>query len=139
MTPLDGWALAVPVLVLALAASVRLAVPGLASSSLLRAIAHPNWLLPLLLIVPLTIGLMLTGVVPAAPWQARAMAAAGHGYWAGIAALIAVITVEFWLLWAPGMIAYRTAKPESRPAARILPLLNLILGAGILLLVSWAR
>lgn len=139
MTPFDGWVLVVPVLLLALAASIRLSVPGLASLPLLRVIAHPNWLLPLLLIVPLTIGLMLTGVVPAAPWQARAIAAAGHGYWAGIAALIAVATVELWLLWTPGMIAYRTAKPESRPAARMLPVLNLILGAAMLLLIVWAR
>lgn len=139
MTPIDGWALAVPVLLLALAASVRLSVPGLASLAMLRAIAHPNWLLPLLLIVPMTVGLMVTGTVPAAPWQARAMAAAGHGYWAGIAALIAVATVELWLLWTPGMIAYRTAKPESRPAARILPVLNLVLGGLILLLIVWAK
>lgn len=139
MTPLDGWALAVPVLLLALAASIRLSVPGLASLPLLRTIAHPNWLLPLLLLVPLTVGLMLTGAVPPAPWQARAMAAAHYGYWAGIAALIAVATVEFWLLWAPGMIAYRTAKPESRPAARILPVLNLLLGAAMLLLIVWLR
>lgn len=138
MMPLDGWAVAALLALLALFATLRLAIPVGGAMGPLRWITHPNWLLPLVLAIPWTVGLMLRGMIPLWPPQAREMVAADYGYWAGIAALIVVATAELWLLWVPSMVAQRFAKPESRSAFRTLPLLNLVFGGGLLLLL-WSQ
>ena len=136
MMPLDGWALAALLALLALFATLRLAIPVGGTLGPLRWITHPTWLLPMVLAIPMTVGLMLRGWMPLWPPQARDMVAADYGYWAGIAALIVVVIAELWLLWVPSMVAQRFARPESRSAFRTLPLLNLAFG-GALLLLLW--
>lgn len=141
MMPLDIWAPVALLALLALLASLRLSFPaatGSAGLGPLRLLMHPVWLLPLLLALPMTVGLMMTGAVPISPVAARAMIAADYGVWAGLAALITVMTAELWLLWVPSMLARRSALPERQEALRFLPLLNLALGSGFLLIVVLA-
>ncbi|SNS17986.1 hypothetical protein SAMN06295912_102136 [Sphingomonas laterariae] len=140
MPAFDIWAVAAALTLMALVATLRLSLPGAAGGGqgTLRLIAHPAWLVLLVLTTPMTVGLMLSGYVPVSPTKARALIAGDFGYWAGVAAWITVVTAELWLLWTPSMVAQRFAKPEARDAFRALPLFNVFMGGGFLLLVWWA-
>ncbi|WP_380878608.1 hypothetical protein ACFB49_17710 [Sphingomonas sp. DBB INV C78] len=138
MKPFDVWTLAALVAALALLATLRLSVPGAQRVRRLKLIAHPALLLPLILTVPMTVGLMLAGMVPIAPTAAQAIVTANYGYWAGIAALITVVTAELWLLWTPAIAARGMARNADHPGLGGLPIVNLLFGATILALLWWA-
>jgi hypothetical protein len=123
---------------MALLASLRLSVPAISgrAARAFDAIAHPAWLLPLILVNSACIGLMIKGILSPWPPHANAQILARWGAWAGAAAFIAVLTVDLWLLWTPSMVARRFADPAKRHALRWLPLLNLVLGGGFLYLVG---
>jgi hypothetical protein len=135
---LDAWALGALTAGLALLASLRLSAPAAFAGrwgGALDLATHPTWLMPLILAMGVALGLMIRGDLPPWPPEAAARFAALGGPWAAVTGFLIVLVVDLWMLWTPSMVAQRFAPPEGREAARLLPLLNLALGAVFLIVI----
>jgi hypothetical protein len=135
--PVDGYTLAAALLLMALFATVRVALGPRAEkvgNPLLRALTHPYWLIPLIVAVNFCIGLYFTGAL--SPWPPAAFAdfSARSGFWAGSCALLAALITDIWLLWAPTQVLRRFAAPERRHAFKYFPLFNALVGATVIAL-----
>lgn len=123
----------------ALAATVRQTWPGAkACTGLFSAVvAGPFWLLPLIFIVPMSLGLMLEGTISPLPQVTYARLAQGHGAAIALFAALAVIIAEFWLLLTPAMVMLRHAPAGKAGALKAAIPLNIVLGGAFLAGVSY--
>jgi hypothetical protein len=128
-------------LLLPLAATLRQSWPGRADCSgrLSRAVAGPLWLLPLIFIVPGSIGLMLAGDLAPLPQLAYAQLAGSKGTVIAAAAAILVLIADLWLLLTPAMVMLRHAPAGQAARLRAAIPLNIALGSTFLLLVLALR
>lgn len=132
--------LALPVAMLfPLAATLRQSWPGAnaCTGPFSALVAGPFWLLPLIFIVPMSLGLMLEGTVSPLPQVTYARLAQGYGTAVALFAALAVIVAEFWLLLTPAMVVLRHA-PQGKAAEMkaIIPL-NIVLGGAFLAAVLY--
>jgi len=58
--------------------------------------------------------------------------------WAGIAAFLAMLITDIWVLWIPTQVLRRFAKPENLPALKYYPIFNVAVG-GLLLAYAVTR
>ncbi|MCP1470302.1 hypothetical protein J3E64_001990 [Sphingobium sp. OAS761] len=117
-------------MLLPLAATLRQSWPGAARCRgvLAGVIAGAGWLLPLIFIVPACVGLMVTGALSPLPQIAYADMSGSHGRAMGLAAAVAVVIADLWLLLTPAMVLLRHA-PEAQAAhLRAAVPLNVALG-----------
>lgn len=98
-----------------------------------------GWLVPLVFIVPMCVGLMITGHLSPLPQRAFANTATDHGPAIGLAVAIAVVIAELWLVLTPAMVVLRFSDPARQTAMRVLVPLNLLLGGAFLtiILLAW--
>lgn len=117
-----------------LAATLRQSWPGSkACTGLFSAvIAGPFWLLPLIFIVPMSLGLMLDGAISPLPQVTYARLAQGHGVAIGLFAALAAIIAEFWLLLTPAMVMLRHAPAGKAADLKAAIPLNIVLGGAFL-------
>jgi hypothetical protein len=122
-----------------LAATLRQSWPGAkACTGVVSAlIAGPFWLLPLIFIVPMSLGLMLDGTISPLPQVTYARLAQGHGNAVGLFAALAVIVAEFWLLLTPAMVMLRHAPPGKAAELKAVIPLNIALGGAFLAAVFY--
>lgn len=139
---LTGPEAIIPLLMLfPLAATIRQAWPGTPQCAGMasNAVSGSGWLVPLIFIVPTCIGLMIAGELSPLPQRAFAEVVASHGPALGLAAALAVITSELWLVLVPSMIALRFGGAARHEALRGLVLLNLLLGSSFLAILLLLR
>ena len=138
MPQLDFWTVGAFLAVMALLATLRQSLPFAAaqrSGGVVGFLTSPVWLVPLILAMAGTIGLMLTGDISPWPPEARTEFAQKFGAWAGITGFILVVVVDLWLVWTPSMVARRFAGAEGAHAMKTLPVFNLIFGLGFIALL----
>ena len=123
-------------LLMSLIATLRLSLKGVspARGGLDRALAHPAWMVPLILLMPYVTGTYFRGLL--SPWPPAAFDAisAQAGIWAGISAFITVLAVDIWLLWAPARVLAAHASLAQKPAVKYYFLINALLGLAFILL-----
>lgn len=132
--PFDRYMLLAALLALSLLATLRLTLPRLfqrCDNAVLRFLSHTVWLLPLLLFVYMAVGMYLMGKLSPWPPAAYAAYAAPLGPWAGVAAFLAVLITDFWLLWTPTQVLRRFAPPERQAAFKYFQVFNLLVGCAI--------
>jgi len=124
-------------MLLPLAATIRQTLPASAAwrAPLIRVLTSPHWLVPLIVIVPMTVGLMMTGQLSPLPDRSFAQVATAHGEAIGWVAVLAVVMAELWLLVTPAQILIRSAEPAAASKLRAAIPLNLLLGGSFLGLV----
>lgn len=136
MSAFDPWLIAACLGGLALLATVRLSAPGLQEASLGRVgnlLSHSAWLLPVMLGMPMALGLMMIGSL--SPWPTlSAELLAPYGDWAKRTGFLVAIVVDLWMLWAASSAALSFAAAEERVRLRGLHLVNFVVGGGFLLL-----
>lgn len=134
----SGPAAMIPLLMLfPLAATIRQTWPGAerCDGVVSNAVSGASWLVPLIFIVPMSIGLMITGRLSPLPQRAFAGVAATHGPAIGMAVAIAVVIAELWLVLTPAMVVLRFSDPSRRAAMGALIPLNLLLGGAFLTII----
>ncbi len=138
----DLWTLFAAGLLLCLFATLRLAF-GLrwdqVANPVLKLLTAPVWLLQLLIVFNFTVGMYFFKLL--SPWPPRAYTEVGaqYGAWAGVAAFLAVLICDLWLLWVPTQILRRYTLPAHQAALKYFPVFNLIAGGviiGIALLIQ---
>lgn len=122
-----------------LAATLRQSLPLHAGhrgmlAGMMNGFASPLWLVPLIFILPLSVGLMLTGDLPPFPNEALADLTPRIGFWNALAIALLVVIADIWLLITPAMVVLGFRKPEDR--RRLYPLIGLNLALGGLFLVT---
>lgn len=117
-----------------LAATIRQTLPGAerCTGRLTNAVSGAFWLVPMMLIVPMCVGLMLTGRLSPLPQIAGANMGAVYGPAVGLGVAIAVIITDLWLLLTPAMVVLRFTDPAKRRQMRAIIPFNLFLGASFL-------
>ena len=133
----DGYAVGALVLLFSLFATLRLAIGErgrVVTNPLLSFLTHSVWLLPLLVVFNMSFGMALLGIV--SPWPPTAFEQVsseyGYGMWAGVAAFLAMLIVDIWVLWIPTQVLRRFAKPENREAMKYYTVFNNAVGGLIL-------
>lgn len=131
------WSIAAVVATLALAASLRLSIPharAVPAGHGAGLAAHPTWLVPVMLGMPMAVGLMMTGALSPWPPETAATFAMLGGRWAGVTGFLVALLVDLWLLWTPSIVLLGMTPADERPKLRLLPALNLALGGFFLVL-----
>ena len=139
----DWYAVGALILLFSLFSTLRLAIGERArvvTNPVLAALTHSAWLLPLLVVFNMAFGMALLGMVSPWPPKAFEQVSAGYGYgmWAGIAAFLAMLITDIWVLWIPTQVLRRFAKPENLPALKYYPIFNVAVG-GLLLAYAVTR
>jgi hypothetical protein len=122
-------------LALALLATLRLSLPitlPLFERMPLRLLFHPGWLVTLILAANLSLGMYFSHALSPWPPAAFDLWHEPSGLWAGIAAFLAALTTDLWLLWTPAEVLRRYTAPERRATLRHAHLFNLVLGAAVI-------
>jgi hypothetical protein len=137
MQAINLWPVAAALALLALFATLRLSIPHARTAISgygLGIVAHPAWLMPVMLGMPMAVGFMMTGALSPWPPEAASLLARTGGGWAGVAGFLTALVVDLWLLWTPSIVALDFTAPETRAKLHMLPLLNLLLGGFFLAL-----
>ena len=139
---MNVWIPAAVLALLTFAATARLSLLPAAPHHVprwMKILTNSIWLLPLMLAMALTLGLMAKGVLSPWPPQAAAYFETLGGGWAALTGFVLVLTVDMWLLWTGSRIVLRHTPLEDRHAIRHLSALNLLLGGGLLVAIYFMR
>lgn len=131
----DVWTIGAVLASLALLATLRLSIPatvGAQPGGLAGFLTSPTWLVPLILAMAGTIGLMITGDISPWPPETQAAFAGKWGMWAGVTGFLLVLVVDLWLLWTPSIVARRFAGTDGPKPIKGLTLFNLLFGAAFI-------
>lgn len=139
----DWYAIGALILLLSLFATLRLALGEhgrIVTNPVLAFLTHGIWLVPLLVVFNMAFGMALLGMV--SPWPSKAFEQVssqyGYGMWAGVAAFLAMLITDIWVLWIPTQVLRRFAKPDNREALKYYPVFNIVVG-GLLLAYALTR
>ena len=68
---------------------------------IIRFCSNPFWLIPMILLIPMTVGEISRGEATFSPWIEFMSSMKMHGFFDGVSSALITIMVEIWLLWIP--------------------------------------
>jgi hypothetical protein len=94
----------------------------------LRLLTHPAWLYALVLAGGYTLGAFYHGTL--SPWPPATFTSVSQraGFWAGVTATEAAITVDIWLLWATATTFKTYSPPHDKRMIKYYYAVNLLVG-----------